>query len=232
MAIELNSKKLNPQMGQIVGVSMFGAPRAALTIAECYSGQPVFLSALSKEKLIVSPQVGSSNHIPYGIVARDMFNEKYDAGKMINVASFGAEEWVPAGANITAGSMLCYDPTNRYYIPYSDDVGRVAIGYALQTVSAGEMVKICVTCPLMVSTGGGDAYELVVYVDTQDWSYDSEAGLYYYDVDISQTQIGDDFQGSFVDSMGYLVGVNFVLDNGVVHVQSTSALAGAIDIIG
>lgn len=233
MAIELNSKKLTPQSGQIVGVSMFGAPRPALTLSACHSGQPVYLSALSKEKLVVSPVMGVSNHAPYGVIARDMFNDTYEAGKMVNVASFGAEEWVLAGENIVAGSMVEYDPTNNYYINYDAQGDGNPIGYALQTVNAGEMVKISITCPLgAIISGSGETYELVVYIEASDWLYDSEAGIYYYDVDISGTQIGEDFQGSFVDSMGYLVSVNFVLNDGVVTVQSSSALDGAIDIIG
>ena len=230
--INLNNKRPGKTIGAIDESHLMGTPFPAKITGAAVLGQPVLLSALTTSLPIVVPATAATTSQPYAILSYDNVHGDADANELVQVAGFGCTVFVKAAANINAGSRLSYNYTDNGYIPFV--TGAIAIGYSVETVLSGSIFRMVVTCPYynMQTTPQTGVYEVTKTMTADAWDEDLINETYYTTGDLSNTTIGGDFVGNFIDTYGNTVDLDYEISGEIVTVTSASRRAGIISIMG
>ena len=213
-----------------------------------FCGQPVRLAAGTSHLPIFIP-ITNSTVQPFGIITYDRKQSTFKSGQRIGVSFMNACVYMQAISPVIAGTNVMYVHEGQGIAPLADNCA--SIGIALASATEGQLIRVLLSTPYNLSTSiqpGSVVEERTRYVNTPDWEpIYSSAGRssgfgvmatqligYTTTISIAGTNIGGDFNPSFISSDGQILNMSYELDAAteIITVTSNEPKSGTIAILG
>lgn len=214
--------------------------------ANCYSGQPVVLSALSRGISSIFVPISTPSIMPFGIVNyNDKQGSSIKIGQSVGVSFFGACVYLLASEPLLAGMKVQLDFDNKGIKEVVGD--NAVLGISIDSVYKGQLARVLLMTGLGGAVVGGKVVEEATKsVAFEDWQVEPQVAplaatlnaeipdpSYFTTIDMAGYNIGKDFNPSFIRTNGSVVEMNYVLkDDGKIYVYSNKRESGNISIIG